>query len=76
MKETAERPNSFSIGERDPRRVNLERFPYHFLFRIVGDVVRILIVRHHSRRLTVSIRRRSGSHGDAMRAAYCIATSV
>ena len=35
-----------------------ERFPYHFLFRIVGDVVRILVVWHHSRRPTVGIMRR------------------
>jgi hypothetical protein len=33
--------------------VNLQRFPFHFLFRIVGDVVRILVVRHHRRRPTV-----------------------
>jgi hypothetical protein len=37
--------------------VNLQRFPYHFLFRIAGDVVRILVVRHHRRRPTVGIRR-------------------
>ena len=53
-----ERPQSFSIRERDIRRVNLQRFPYHFLFRIVGDAVRILVVRHHSRRPTVGVRRR------------------
>jgi len=47
--EAAERPESFSIRERDLRRVNLQRFPYHFLFRIVGDGVRILVVRHHRR---------------------------
>ena len=58
MKQAAERPESFSIRERDIRRVNLQRFPYHFLFRIAGDVVRILVVRHHSRRPTVGIRRR------------------
>ena len=58
MVPAAERPESFSIRERDLRRVNLQRFPYHFLFRIVGDVVRILVVRHHSRRPTVGIRRR------------------
>jgi hypothetical protein len=49
MAEASRRPESFSIRARDIRRVNLERFPYHFLFRIVGDVVRILVVRHHSR---------------------------
>jgi toxin ParE1/3/4 len=58
MNQATERPESFPIRERDIRRVNLQRFPYHFLFRIVGDVVRILVVRDHSRRPTVGIRRR------------------
>ena len=57
MQQAAERSESFPIRERDLRRVNLHRFPYHFLFRIVGDVVRILVVRHHRRRPTVGIRR-------------------
>ncbi len=52
------RPESFSIRERDIRRVNLERFPYHFLFRIVGDTVRILVVRHHHKQPSFGIRRR------------------
>ena len=58
MTEAAARPESFSIRERDIRRVNLERFPYHFLFRIVGDVVRILVVRHHGRHRSLGGRRR------------------
>ena len=58
MLEAAERPESFSIRERDLRRANLHRFPYHFLFRIVGDSVRILVVRHHRRRPSLGIRRR------------------
>ena len=58
MQQAAERPESFAIRERDLRRVNLQRFPYHFLFRIVGDVVRVLVVRHHRRRATVGVRRR------------------
>ncbi len=29
-----EKPKSFAVRERDVRRVNLQRFPYHFLFRI------------------------------------------
>ena len=58
MAEAAESPETFSIRERDIRRVNLKRFPYHFLFRIVGDVVRILVVRHHSRHPSFGIRRR------------------
>jgi toxin ParE1/3/4 len=58
MQQAAERPESFAIRERDLRRLNLQRFPYHFLFRIVGDVVRVLVVRHHRRRPTVGVRRR------------------
>ena len=58
LQQAAERPESFAIRERDLRRVNLQRFPYHFLFRIVGDVVRVLVVRHHRRRPTVGVRRR------------------
>ena len=51
-------PEAFSIRERDVRRVNLERFPYHFLFRIHDDRVRILVVRHHSRQPRLNADRR------------------
>ena len=54
----AERSESFSIRERDVRRVNLHRFPYHFLFRIVGDAVRILVVRNHRRHPSLGLHRR------------------
>ena len=58
MKAAAARPNSFAIRKRDIRRVNLDRFPYHFLFRIVDDGVRVLVVRPHSRHPSLGIRRR------------------
>jgi toxin ParE1/3/4 len=58
MNATAARPDSFAIRKRDIRRVNLHRFPYHFLFRVVDDEVRVLVVRHHSRRPSLAIRRR------------------
>jgi plasmid stabilization system protein ParE len=58
MAEAAVRPESFAIGEGDIRRVNLHRFPYHFLFRIAGDAVRILVVRHHGRHPSLEIGRR------------------
>jgi hypothetical protein len=32
----ADKPESFPIRERDIRRANLRRFPYHFLFRVVS----------------------------------------
>jgi plasmid stabilization system protein ParE len=58
IREAAERPESCSIRVRDIRRVNLHRFPYHFLFRIVGDIVRVLVVRHHRRHPSFGIHRR------------------
>jgi toxin ParE1/3/4 len=58
MTEAATRPESFAVRERDIRRVNLHRFPYHFLFRVVGDAVRILVVRHHRRHPSLGTQRR------------------
>jgi len=58
MMAAAARPTSFAIRKRDIRRVNLNRFPYHFLFRVVGDEIRILVVRHHGRHPSLGIRRR------------------
>ena len=48
-KMAGERPYSFpSFGEL--RRVNLPKFPHHFLFQILDDeTLRILIVRHDRR---------------------------
>ncbi len=57
LQEAAERPHSFAIREHALRRVNLHRFPYHFLFRVVGDAVRILVVRHHRRHPSLGIHR-------------------
>lgn len=58
FQKAAESPESYAIRERDLHRVNLKRFPYHFLFRIVDDGVRILVVRHHSRRPSLGAHRR------------------
>ena len=51
-------PRNYRTQGRGLRRVNLPRFPYHFLFRIVGDDVRILVVRHHKRRPSLGTSRR------------------
>ena len=51
-------PEGYAIRERDIRPGNLERFPFHFLYRISGDCVRVLAVRHHSRRPSLGIHRR------------------
>ena len=58
FQKAADSPEAYDIRERDLRRVNLERFPYHFLFRIVSDGVRILVVRHHRRRPSLGLYRR------------------
>lgn len=49
MVAAARNPKRFAVRERDIRRANLTRFPFHILFRIVGETVRILVVRHHRR---------------------------
>ena len=54
----ANSPEGYAIKERDIRRVNLERFPFHFLYRLVDDRVRILVVRHHRRRPSLGMHRR------------------
>jgi plasmid stabilization system protein ParE len=58
IREAAMRPESFPIRERDIRRANLRRFPYHFLFRTTSDTVRVLVVRHHRREPSLGTGRR------------------
>ena len=42
-------PKQFPFSKGDRRRVNLDRFPYHFLYRIKSHSIRILVLRHHKR---------------------------
>ena len=58
FQKAADAPESYCIRERDLRRVNLNRFPYHFLFRLVEDRVRVLVFRHDKRRPSLGIHRR------------------
>ncbi len=51
-------PEQFRSVEPSLRRANLRRFPYHFLFREIGDDIRVLVVRHHRRHPSFGIRRR------------------
>jgi plasmid stabilization system protein ParE len=57
VRSAAQAPDIYNIRIRDLRRVNLSRFPYNFLFRVCGDTLRILVVRHHSRRPSFGLRR-------------------
>ena len=58
IREVAKRPESFPIRQRNIHRANLRRFPYHFLFRVTSDVVRVLVVRHHRREPSLGTGRR------------------
>ena len=49
MLDAASRPQRYHFFKEDLRRANLKRFPYHFLYRIVGNSARILVVRHNRR---------------------------
>lgn len=40
------------------RRKNLKRFPYHILFEIRFDCIRVLVVRHHRRNPSYGLRRK------------------
>jgi len=54
---TAKNPDALNLRKNGLRRVNLERFPYHFWFRLDGDNMRILVVRHHARKPASSFGR-------------------
>lgn len=40
------------------RRLNFKRFPYHLVFDLADDVVRVLVIRHHRRHPDHGMRRR------------------
>jgi toxin ParE1/3/4 len=50
-----ERAHLTSLGL---RRVNLPRFPYHFLFRTLPGKIRIIAVRHNKRHPEYAMRRK------------------
>jgi plasmid stabilization system protein ParE len=49
VSQVLENPTRFHLVDVELRQANLDRFPYHFLYRVHGDTVRILVVRHHHR---------------------------
>jgi len=58
ISQAAENPQRFHYESQDRRRVNLRRFPYHFLFREIPGGIRITVVRHHKRRPESGLERR------------------
>ena len=54
----AVRPTGFGFFKDDIRRAKLRVFRYHFLFRIVRDEVRVLVLRHNRRHPEFGLSRR------------------
>ena len=42
-------PHRWPVVESDIRRIMLKRFPFGIYFRVVGDTIRVLTVKHHRR---------------------------
>jgi plasmid stabilization system protein ParE len=51
-------PQGFHFQSSDRRRVNLRRFPYHFLFREIANGIRITVVRHNKQHPARGLKRR------------------
>lgn len=49
IKAAAKHPEHFHFADVGFRRVNLQKFPYHFLFRTQPGKIRIIVVRHNKR---------------------------
>ena len=50
-------PQRFHSVDRGRRRANLKRFPYHILYRILAQGIRVVVVRHHERHPSYGGRR-------------------
>ena len=53
----AANPERFHFDASGLRRANLDRFPYHFLYRVRSDSILILVVRHNKRHPSFGVRR-------------------
>lgn len=51
-------PERFHFDRAGLRRANLERFPYHFLYRARRDDIFILVLRHHHRSPSYGLNRK------------------
>src|SRR6266404_2550180 len=58
INKAAANPHRFHLETRDRRRVNLKRFPYHFLFREIPNGIRITVVRHNKQHPERGLERR------------------
>lgn len=58
IKAAAANPLRFHPFVQDLRRANLKRFPYHFLYRILSDRIRVTAIRHHKQNPQFGLQRR------------------
>ena len=58
IQRAAQHPERCHPSDSERRRVNLRRFPYHFLFRLKSDCIRVIVVRHHKQHPGTGLRRR------------------
>ncbi len=52
------KPERFHFADRGLRRANMNRFPYHLLFRERPDGIRVIVVRHNRRHPSYGTGRR------------------
>lgn len=58
IERAAEQPLRFHPADQSLRRINLRRFPYHVLYDVRPDSIRILLVRHNKRHPDYSLDRK------------------
>jgi len=58
IKRASANPKRFHFETQDRRRVNLKRFPYHFLYREIPGGIRITVVRHDKQHPQRGLKRR------------------
>jgi toxin ParE1/3/4 len=49
INQAADNPLKFPPVDQNFRRANLKRFPYHILYDVSPDRLRVMLVRHHKR---------------------------
>jgi plasmid stabilization system protein ParE len=57
VKKALENPRFFHFDRSGLRRCNLHRFPYHFLYDVREDYIRIWVVRHDRRNPEFGVKR-------------------
>ena len=49
INQAAESPLRFHLADQGFRRANLKRFPYHVLYELRPEALRVMVVRHNKR---------------------------